>query len=305
MNQLKVTFQEFYTSTGVEDLIKWTVDGITNIISRLNDMPKVFGKLPVAAINTVARIVNAIKAAGQGLGPKVVQWFTTIKNNSVPIGFALGKEYGEKIAEGIRSQTDEIQKAQDDALRGIKRKKNTKTKAETRKEKREKEKEERKQKVASFFDIAGTGISALSYTISNDEWGQRLSGVGDAMSGMARAAINPADIAAWVSMISGVTNIVDSLYLTLEENSEKLKKEAEEASNQTLVSKNDLSTLEDYRKKYDELSKSQYNSKEAQQDFINLQNEMAEKYPELLSYVDEEGNSIIDLAQSYEILYSI
>jgi len=43
---MKVTIQEFYTSSGIETLYRRILDIITNVISAANSMPKMFGKVP-------------------------------------------------------------------------------------------------------------------------------------------------------------------------------------------------------------------------------------------------------------------
>ena len=57
INQLKVAFQEFYTNTGIEELIKGIIEYVTSLINTFNDMPKLFGKIPAAALMIAARMV--------------------------------------------------------------------------------------------------------------------------------------------------------------------------------------------------------------------------------------------------------
>jgi len=47
IERMKVTIQEFYTSSGLQDLYKGILDTITNVISAANSLPKVFGTIPV------------------------------------------------------------------------------------------------------------------------------------------------------------------------------------------------------------------------------------------------------------------
>ena len=58
---MKVTIQEFYTSSGIEQMYKDILDTITNVISAANDMPKAFGKIPVTAMAVGMSIVSTIK----------------------------------------------------------------------------------------------------------------------------------------------------------------------------------------------------------------------------------------------------
>jgi hypothetical protein len=63
IEKMKVTIQEFYTSSGLEDLYKGVLDSITNIVSAANNLPKAFGKIPGMAIAIGASVINAIKSA--------------------------------------------------------------------------------------------------------------------------------------------------------------------------------------------------------------------------------------------------
>jgi len=59
---MKVTIQEFYTSSGIENLYKGILDTITNVMSAANDLPKAFGKIPLAALAIGGSVINAIKS---------------------------------------------------------------------------------------------------------------------------------------------------------------------------------------------------------------------------------------------------
>jgi TP901 family phage tail tape measure protein len=62
LERMKVTIQEFYTSSGLEELYKNILDTITNIISAANSLPKMFDKIPVQALAIGANIVRIIKS---------------------------------------------------------------------------------------------------------------------------------------------------------------------------------------------------------------------------------------------------
>ena len=65
LNQLQVAFQEFYTSMGLEEVFKGAIDFATNLVNQLNDLPKAFDKIPVAAIAMIGNLVNALKGVAQ------------------------------------------------------------------------------------------------------------------------------------------------------------------------------------------------------------------------------------------------
>ena len=67
VNQLKATAQELYTSMGIEEFAKNTLDFLTQIMERINSMGKL-GKFPAQALATVISLISAIKnVAGASL----------------------------------------------------------------------------------------------------------------------------------------------------------------------------------------------------------------------------------------------
>ena len=68
IEQVRVAYQQFYTTIGIEDVWKGFLDGAKSVVNTLNGMPKLFGKLPIGAINAIAQVVNLLKTfAFQGL----------------------------------------------------------------------------------------------------------------------------------------------------------------------------------------------------------------------------------------------
>ena len=312
MNQLKVTFQEFYTSTGVEDLIKWTVDGITNIISRLNDMPKVFGKLPVAALAIIVKIISGVKAAGNALGPQVVKWFTDIKSKVQPIGLDLGKEYAEQIAKGIESKQQRIQNATENALRG-----NSSMAQQAAEGIGESIREQAtfdgkfknfvKTKGLSIADIFGTVLTGVGTILPQDlgagaidDLGTTLAGAGQVISGAARAFIG--DITGWISIITGAFSLFDGLIETTKEKTERLEKEVNKLNNEALLEKSNYTSLQNTINKINELQKTQFESAEATEECKEAMNSLGQEYPQLITSFDSAGNAIIDTTNAEKIL---
>lgn len=88
----------------------------------------------------------------------------------------------------------------------------------------------------------------------------------------------------------------------LTEQQEKLNEEWSESSQK----------LEEQKNKYDSLTQAQeklenYASKialttEEEEDFINTQNEIAQQFPELVSYYDEQGNAILRMGEAWDVI---
>ena len=64
LEQVKVAYQQFYTTIGAENVWKGLLDGTTNVINTLNSLPKLFGKIPIGAIAAITSIVSVIKNLG-------------------------------------------------------------------------------------------------------------------------------------------------------------------------------------------------------------------------------------------------
>jgi uncharacterized protein (DUF697 family) len=105
-----------------------------------------------------------------------------------------------------------------------------------------------------------------------------------------------------IPAIAGLADITKALNNVEQERYESLTKQAEELNIQRAESKNDFNTLVDLFKKYDDAEKNRYNSAEDYQEWLNINNQLVESYPELLSYIDAEGNAIADVTKKSELL---
>lgn len=284
INQLKTTFQEFYTSTGIETLIKGLLDFATQAIERLNGIPKVFDKIPLAAIGIIGTLITSAKAGATLLMRGIFQVFDSILPEVKVKGIKIGEYLKKGIEEGSKGVGQQALKELDIS--------------------------KRRAKWGTALGSAGMLISSLSLALGDLETktqrvtsgvlqigGGIVSAVGQFMTGNYIGGI--------ISIVSTLASGISTIIETAEERIKKFKENIEEASNATLTSKNELKTLTDYKKKYEELYKKQHISNEAKQEFLDLNNEIANKYPELISYVDSEGNSIVSLAKKYEDLYKI
>jgi len=62
-----VAYQQFYTNIGVENVWKGFLDVTKNVINTLNGMPKLFGKIPISAINAASIVIKVIRFLGSAL----------------------------------------------------------------------------------------------------------------------------------------------------------------------------------------------------------------------------------------------
>lgn len=282
INQLKTTFQEFYTNTGIEELIKGVLDFTTQVIERIDSIPKAFDKIPIAAIGMIGTLITTGKAGISLLMRGVFQVFDSVLPEVKVKGVKIGEYLREGIRQGVEGVGEETLKELN-ISRG-------------------------RAKWGTALASIGSLVSTLALTLGDLETAQgRVTSGWIQIAGGAASAIGQVltgnYIGAAITAVSTLTSAIATMEETTEEKIDRLKKNVEESSNESLLSKNELKTLTDYKKKYEELSKSQYESAEAKQEFLNLQNEIAEKYPTLISGMDEEGNYLVSLTENYTALY--
>ena len=75
IEQVKVAYQQFYTTIGAESIWKGLLDSTKNVINTLNGLPKLFGKIPIGAIAAISSIISLIKNLGMDLLNTFAQTF--------------------------------------------------------------------------------------------------------------------------------------------------------------------------------------------------------------------------------------
>jgi len=100
-------------NVGLEDLWKGALTGITNILNTLNEMPKVFGKLPIAAIGVVTNAITTIRSL-------INIAITDISRTVVNAARSTGTEASTAMEQGIRTGQVKITKAFSDVFTNFK-----------------------------------------------------------------------------------------------------------------------------------------------------------------------------------------
>lgn len=132
-------------------------------------------------------------------------------------------------------------------------------------------------RLGSVFSAGGSALSMASYGLT----------LGGPMGAVAGGAIG---------LISQLPAIISSFKNALEESIENLKKEQEDANIKRVEDKQAASDLQSYIDKYNKLQKAQYESADAAQAYIDVQNEIAEKYPQYVSYLTESGDAVVNMS---------
>lgn len=297
INQLQNSVKLFYTSSGVEELMKTIVDFGTTVVNYFNNMPKLFGKLPVVVLTTLVNLISTVK---QLLYNNITELIAKIKNdtkettteiennfeksgtnavtrfvNAFKAKYQELKGFGSDIASGKTS-------FKDTALSGL-------------------------QKTAKGITKYGTQIGAalqmasIAISNGNERIAQGLSGAGNLASGVAQIA-SGSYITGAFSLISGMAQVFDAVNYTIEEKIADLEKELTDLNNDALLKKNAYKSLNSSIEKYKKLEEAQYDSADAAQEFQEAANSLAEEYPELIKSYDAQGNAIIKVADQEELL---
>lgn len=115
LNQVQVAYQQFYTTIGIENAWKAFLDGATTVINTLNGLPKLFGKLPISAINAISSIIIIIKRLGLSLLSSVAKGLGSSLANGFSQATPQAKEGAENwfttIINTIKGKTNEAQNA--------------------------------------------------------------------------------------------------------------------------------------------------------------------------------------------------
>lgn len=373
--QLKTNIQQFYASSGLEQIFKAALDGMNNFLSKANTLPKLFGKIPTTVISMLSVIIMSIKQSGQNMiqaltGPinEMNKKLNELKANPVEITIKAKADTASAVAAGQQVAQTAQQAAkgtsQNQVLRSFFNKYDTEQNADLillekatgitdsnklvtlAKQLKGLSAEERNallnsnnlgqalndlinpaEKTLTVLDkfrgssiggflsknasavamVASTlSAAALSIEDSSDsvvESSKTLSGGISTIAGIGLGIVGQWQYAIPM-LLSGIPSLIDGIIYTTEEKLENATKKAEELNNEALKKKSEYKDLKNQTTELKRLEEARYDSAEAMQEYLDYSNQMADTYPELIGYIDAEGNSIIDLANSYSFLES-
>lgn len=306
INQLQNSVKLFYTSSGVEELMKTIVDFGTTVVNYFNNMPKLFGKLPVVVLTTLVNLISVVK---QMLYNGITDLITKIKQDTKTTTDEItntagqgGTSAGQQWAKNFRTQLGFIR--QDiQALFG-KNDKNQRLFAGRMLKLDAKDLgQDVIKNVSQWGRQLGAALQMASIAISNgnERLAQGLSGTGNLASGIAQIA-SGSYITGAFSLISGMAQVFDAVNYTIEEKIADLEKELTDLNNDALLKKNAYKSLNSSIEKYKKLEEAQYDSADAAQEFQEAANSLAEEYPELIKSYDAQGNAIINVSKQESLL---
>lgn len=286
IQQLKTAFQDLYVNSGLQNFIKGLLDLATKLLTNLNKMPKLFNKIPTAALAVVSTIIVALK---RGIMDVV----------------SLAAARIEEVKNRINASIDENRRNAQVAVQGV----NVNVNPNASGGANNRANGGGRDIAGRIISLAGLAASIFSMTTSSKGLSGGLQIGGALANGASSFFLTPGTpgmkaVAAIASALPGVVSGLSTLAtgISREEKISNFKQNITNAHNDTLVSKNELKTLEDYKKKLEEAKAAQYDSVEAKQEYYDIMNEIADAYPEFFSYMDEEGNKVVELGKQYEEL---
>lgn len=288
LNNISTSFQQFYMSFFNGPTIKAGLDAINNIIQGFNNIGV------ISSFGTVLTLINSLKnLANIGIGKISIvrQLFQYNPQEVYSLGQQIGVQLGEGVKSGIQSSgaANLFNLGPSTGVNGSgspggigffgKLRSNKKALVATR--------------------GIGTALSAggLLLNNSNPQIGSIMSAIGNIAMG---ATSGP-----WGAALAAITSlpgVINSFANRLEIQAKQSAQEAEEANVRRATTKDRYQNIKEGLSDLRELEKYQNGSEEQRKEWIDANNALAETFPELISYYDQEGNAIIDLADKYNIL---
>lgn len=305
LNQISNSFQQFYMS-----ILNGPVIG--SFLSFLNSMITGFAKLGnFSSLFNIFSIIKGVKIlasfllttfskTGTDISIRLKQQFLETVSAAQQIGKQAGEAYGSSFASAARAAMGGRPSSGMLGLPGNSGDGNINNGNISN------SKRSWGNLTASVVGGALSSLGAMASGNGNARFGSILSGVGTTVSmastGFAIGGVPGAVIGGVVGAVSQLPAIINSFKNALEESVANLKKETEEANIKRVENKQVASDLQSYIEKEEKLRLARNESAEAEQAYIDLQNEIAEKYPQYVSSIDESGNAIISMATATDDL---
>ena len=319
--QFQTSVQALYVNSGIEDLYKGILDWANKVIISLDQLSDKFGLLAS---------VGKVSATFTSLATLVTNLFTVIKmsfsrtraqisaeaeleaaNRTLAEESAMNRitnayekekiDYQNNQQQMTEASKTESQKRVEIAQNEVKKTQSSLLSSKTMRSK------------AWGMGASALGLVATTLGASMDANTQRqekawATGIGSALSGIGTGFMIGGGWGAIIGALTALPGIIEAIGLSSETTAEKvsrLQNTLTEATNARIKSQDELKTLTDYKKKYEEVYAARNNSNEAYEEYIKLNQEIATAYPTLISGMDEEGNYLVELADGYESLLAI
>ena len=308
--QLKTSLQSMYLDTGIETVYKSLLDYGAEIINTFSRIPQV-GKLPIPAIiklgTTFVNVSKLIKTSITGIFTEFqakIKAISTILTNQAKINSKTLSAEAEQAALNQIADAEKVLKSK----KGLFKQEVAAF--------RQKMKEEGVlsamnnpgtggQKIGQIAMGIGVGAQMLSAALpASDQVRSGVSAAGSMIGGIGSMLTGGplGKIMGVIQIATGAMELLGAAIVTTEEKINKFNDAITEANNNKLQSEDQLKTLTEYANKWQTLNEKTNRTTEQQEEWISLNAEILSKYPELLDYIDGEGNQIADLTDKYKQL---
>lgn len=297
IQQLQTAWQSFYANLGLEEVFKSGLDFLTRILNNLNNVPKAFGKIPIAAISIVANLISVVKNLGTLMLESMSATWTRISE-------AIKEKIKNGVVEGNKEGNAAVERGEA-ATSSTAAKNSLDQKLTTGK----------KSKVLRYGGMAlstlGTALSTAGMTMGDEQAGTRgAMKIGGAVSSFLGSVASGASVGGvWGGVAGGIIGIIGQLgTLTSgfydvthaeELNTKATLERIEKLKQESLVQKNEVKQLSSTINKLEELEEAKYSSNEAYQEWLDYKQQIADSYPELIKSYTAEGEAVIDLGDAY------
>ena len=306
LNQISNSFQQFYMSILNGPVIGSFLSFLNQVITgftKLGNFSSLFNIISIIkGVKTLASfLLTTFSKTGSDISIRLKQSFLETVSVAKDIGARAGEAYGSSFASAAKGAMSGQSSSGLLGLPGP---------GEGGAATRDNWFTRNGSKLSLGLNLAGGALSATGAALSGS--GHTVAGSLSSLAGGAASGAstvfaltgNPAGLAigAIVGSLAQLPAVIKAISGSLEQEVENLKKKSEELNIQRVEDKQAAEDLSSYIEKYNKLRAAQYDSAEAAQAYIDIQNEIAEKFPQYVSYFDEGGNAIIDMSTATEDL---
>lgn len=305
LNQISNSFQQFYMSILNGPVIGSFLSFLNQVITgftKLGNFSSLFNIVSIIkGVKTLASfLLTTFSKTGTDISIRLKQQFLETVSAAQQIGKQAGEAYGSSFASAARAAMGGRPSSGMLGLPGNSRDGNINNGNISN------SKRSWGNLIASVVGGALSSLGAMASGNGNARFGSILSGAGTTVSmastGFAIGGVPGAVIGGVAGAVSQLPAIINSFKNALEESIENLKKEQEDANIKRVEDKQAASDLQSYIDKYNKLQKAQYDSAEAAQAYVDIQNEIAEKYPQYVSYLTESGDAVVNMSTATQDL---
>lgn len=319
LQQLQTSMQSLYVDSGLEKAYKGLLDLGNNVVKTFTEMPKILN-LPIPAITKFGTsfysLAKIVTTAFGLIKAKLAQ-----TQNEIQVQTKIA--YGEQLNASEQAIAQRLiieNRGTNELIEAYQQRERELTDIETQGENERlrnaeialQQKLQKEQARRSFRQTGGMIASSLGLAGSiyasnvdvNTNRGLKtvLTGGSAILQGLGTGLMSGNAILGIISALPGIFEAIGMASESAAEKISRLTSTIEETSNAKIQSKDNLKTLADYKNKYEELVKTRNQDAESRKNWIDLNNEIAAIYPELIQNMDKEGNYVVDMTSAYNKL---